>query len=323
MKTSHLNALRAFEAVLRLGNFRAAADALNVTPAAVGQQIRGLEEFIGRPLFLRSPSGVRPTEEAELLSPKLTLAIRSLSDVMSELTESGRANRVAVSATTSLTENWLSPAIPEFFQVSGEVDLRLNSGPQPVSLMDGSFDFAVRYGPTPSEEFDWIPLFPDLMGPMCTADFARRYDLKPGVGRLAGVLVDFDFSLKDIDPEWLDWPQWCAHFEVEMPERPVRTSVGQPSFGLGMARSGIALVMASVVTNLPALSEGLVILPFGPDRLLRGSNMYRLVWAKERQLSKVQRGFRDWVEERAQRHRKEIASFLGQESLTEIGPATR
>ena len=64
MKTSHLNALRALEAALRTGSFRSAADDLGVTTAAVGQQIRGLEEYVGRQLFIRKPSGAVPTEAA-------------------------------------------------------------------------------------------------------------------------------------------------------------------------------------------------------------------------------------------------------------------
>ena len=72
MKLSHLNALRAFEAVLRTGSFRAAADELGVTTAAVGQQIRGLEAFIGRSLFSRTSAGAHPTDDATRLKARLT-----------------------------------------------------------------------------------------------------------------------------------------------------------------------------------------------------------------------------------------------------------
>ena len=48
MRVTHLNGLRALEATLRGGSFRAAADELGVTTAAIGHQIRGLEHFLGR-----------------------------------------------------------------------------------------------------------------------------------------------------------------------------------------------------------------------------------------------------------------------------------
>jgi len=321
MQTSHLNGLRALEAVLRLGNFRAAAGALGVTPAAVGQQVRGLEDYIGRPLFRRLPAGVEPTAEAALLAPRLTLAFRGLSEALTELKGAPGglgARRLAVSATNALTEGWLSPALPEFFQRCGEVDMQLSTGPAPVNLLDGSFDFALRYGPQPSAAHEYLPLFPDLIGPMCTADFARRYGLHPGAGRLAGVLVDVENHTDD--PEWLDWPEWCARFGVAMPERPLRPGFAQFDNGLRMARAGIGLVIGSVTACLPALREGALVLPFGPERLVRGGYLFRLVWAKDRRLSPVQRAFRDWIEARAATHRAEIAAFLGPGGARLVAP---
>lgn len=70
----HLNALRAFEASARHQSFSAAAAELHVTPAAVGQLVRTLEDWLGTPLFLRNASGkVRlvATEAAEQALPDI------------------------------------------------------------------------------------------------------------------------------------------------------------------------------------------------------------------------------------------------------------
>lgn len=56
----HLNALRAFEASARHQSFSLAAEELNVTPAAVGQLVRSLEEVVGFPLFIEVITGVPP-----------------------------------------------------------------------------------------------------------------------------------------------------------------------------------------------------------------------------------------------------------------------
>ena len=55
MKLSHLNGLRALEAALRTGTFSAAADELGVTVAAIGQQLRGLEDYLGLRLLIGCP----------------------------------------------------------------------------------------------------------------------------------------------------------------------------------------------------------------------------------------------------------------------------
>lgn len=82
MRTSHLSALRALEAALRTGSFRMAADDLGVTTAAVGQQIRLLEEYVGCKLFVRKPSGALPTKAAIGVATELTAGFGSISTVL-------------------------------------------------------------------------------------------------------------------------------------------------------------------------------------------------------------------------------------------------
>ncbi|WP_410482400.1 LysR family transcriptional regulator [Ovoidimarina sediminis] len=62
MRLTHLNALRALEASLRHKSFTGAAEELGVTPAAVGQRVRSLEEYLGRPLLQRTRTGVIPSD---------------------------------------------------------------------------------------------------------------------------------------------------------------------------------------------------------------------------------------------------------------------
>ena len=76
---------KALEVTLRTGSFRAAADALGVTTAAVGQQIRTLENFLDCKLFLRTNSGAQPTEHALKVEHKLTSSFSTIEDVISLL----------------------------------------------------------------------------------------------------------------------------------------------------------------------------------------------------------------------------------------------
>ncbi len=76
-----LNALKYFEAVARLGSFSGAAHELNVTPAAVGQQVRTLEGWLKRPLFIRTKSGssrLTPTTDALAVLPERHLGFRHI-----------------------------------------------------------------------------------------------------------------------------------------------------------------------------------------------------------------------------------------------------
>lgn len=85
MRTPHLNGMHAFETALRTRNFAAAGRELGVTSAAVGQRIRTLENYLGRKLFERRPTGVVPTDAALRVQDRLTLSVSILSDVVDQL----------------------------------------------------------------------------------------------------------------------------------------------------------------------------------------------------------------------------------------------
>lgn len=86
----HLNALRAFEASARHQSFSAAARELNVTPAAVGQLVRGLEEWLGTPLFVRGSSGrarLAATDAALRALPDIQAGFERLGEGLQRLRE--------------------------------------------------------------------------------------------------------------------------------------------------------------------------------------------------------------------------------------------
>ena len=63
---SHLKSFQALELALRTGSLKAAADALAITPAAVGQRIKALEDYLGIDLVVRARSGLCPTATLSL-----------------------------------------------------------------------------------------------------------------------------------------------------------------------------------------------------------------------------------------------------------------
>ena len=70
--------MRAFEAVARRASFSRAAEELNVTPGAVSQQIRLLEELLGHPLFVRNRRSVALTEAATRMLPDVQAGLEAL-----------------------------------------------------------------------------------------------------------------------------------------------------------------------------------------------------------------------------------------------------
>ncbi|MCR9150199.1 MAG: LysR substrate-binding domain-containing protein [Rhodobacteraceae bacterium] len=308
MKTAHLNALRALEAVLRLGSLRAAADELHVTSAAVGQQVRVLEGALGRKLLDRRPGGAVPTDAARGAAARLTRAFADLSEVLADLSLAEQGNRVAVTMTVAVAEGWLPRELPDFFARAPEVDLRLDSSRATVDLARGEFDFAIRHMGPPGADFAAITLFPSFMAPVCTPDFARRYRLTPETRSLGGVPLNH-VPVRTSDPDWVDWPGWCARFGLA-PDDGQAQQVSAGFGGLRFAQAGLGLTLSALVDSFDALRRGDLVLPFGPDRVLTSAYSYRLIWLKDRRLSPLQRLFRDWIAGRGKAQADAIEGWL-------------
>src|SRR5262249_40546721 len=75
---SHLKSLQAIELALRLGSLTKAADALSITPAAAGQRIKSLEDYLGLELIVRGRSGLKPTPALSGALNHLRAAFREL-----------------------------------------------------------------------------------------------------------------------------------------------------------------------------------------------------------------------------------------------------
>ena len=96
-----LNALRAFEAAARHLSFTRAAEELNVTPGAISQQIRQLEEFAGAPLFRRTGRQVLLTDAGQAALPLLTSAFEMMAEAVHHMRAPARRDRLMISSAPS------------------------------------------------------------------------------------------------------------------------------------------------------------------------------------------------------------------------------
>lgn len=145
----HLNALRAFEASARHESFSAAAAELNVTPAAVGQLVRSLENWLGTPLFLRGNGGrarLVLTETAERALPDIRAGFDRLALGMARLREGSTSGVLTVTVSPAFAAKWLLPRIDGFQAAWPDMDVRLDTSLKPVDFVAQRVDVGVRYG---------------------------------------------------------------------------------------------------------------------------------------------------------------------------------
>ncbi|MDC0663685.1 LysR substrate-binding domain-containing protein [Marinobacter sp. SS21] len=139
--------LPAFEAAARLSSFKLAAEELNVTPSAISQQIKGLEQLLGHPLFVRHPRAVELTRVGLRYFELASEIIRRYRDGHRAISNDLRTPTLRVSAMTLVAYDLLIPALPRFNIAHPNIDLRIETSELPVELGTERDDIAVRVGP--------------------------------------------------------------------------------------------------------------------------------------------------------------------------------
>jgi LysR family glycine cleavage system transcriptional activator len=164
-----LSTFRTFEAAARHLSFKLAAEELHVTPAAVSQQIKALESYLGVSLFLRRPNVLRLTDDGRAMYPRIRDGLDSFAAGV-EATQHRRAIALNVTAPPSFAARWLVPRLARFAAAHPEVALRISSNRDNI---DGPYS-----QPAPSR---------DLIDPRSeTSDVEIRY----GTGHYPGYYVE-------------------------------------------------------------------------------------------------------------------------------------
>ncbi len=141
-----LNALRAFEATARHLSFKEASHELFVTPGAVSQQVKALEEELGTPLFRRFSRKIELTEAGQHLLPHVQQAFKGISEAASHLMERHQAGTLKVSLPPAFAIKWAAPRITGFQQQYPDIDVHLHASAKLVDFSKQDFDLAIRWG---------------------------------------------------------------------------------------------------------------------------------------------------------------------------------
>lgn len=140
-----LNALKAFAAVAETKSYSGAGAALNVSHAAVSQQVKALEARLGVALVARNGRGIALTEEGSALARDLQAGFTAIRRGVEALTGLHATRPVQVTMSPAFAVMWLMPRIVDFQSRHPDITLMLNPTSQVVELKPGGMDLAIRY----------------------------------------------------------------------------------------------------------------------------------------------------------------------------------
>ena len=153
MKRTHLplNGLRVLDAAARHLSFTRAADELAVTPAAVGQQIRALEDLLGVVLFRRTPKGLELTGEAMAGLDPLREGFLRFEEAVQAI-QAGQSSHVyTIAVPRDFLGLWLAPRLASFRRDNPQVRFALVAGDAELDFTQANLDLAIRFGEGPGE----------------------------------------------------------------------------------------------------------------------------------------------------------------------------
>ncbi|GAB5345363.1 LysR substrate-binding domain-containing protein [Pseudomonas fluorescens] len=146
MKLPPLAALRAFEAVARLGKVNLAAIELHVTHSAVSHQIRSLEEYLDIALVARSGRSLVLTDEGRVYAYQIRQALGEIAGVTDKLVAKNKHPQLTLSVLPSYAMHWLLPRLHDFISAQPGLRLKLESSMELASFEQGLIDCAIRFG---------------------------------------------------------------------------------------------------------------------------------------------------------------------------------
>jgi LysR family glycine cleavage system transcriptional activator len=284
-----LNALRAFEVTGRHGSFTRAAEELNVTPAAVSQQVRLLEAILGRPLFERLPKQLRLTSEGAALLPGLQDGFRRIGEAVNAAFSQDQEHRLQVSVAPAFAAKWLLPRLGTFQATHPEIELAIDASMHLVDLAQGEADVAIRYGSGDYPGLVAERLLNEEVVTVCSpallATLRRPTDL-------AHHLLLHDVS-PDRDESCPSWEMWLRAAGVTSVDARRGLSFNQSSLLLEAAILGRGVALAKAAIAKGDLDTGRLVRPFGLS--VPVGFAYYLVFARERAGEAKIARFRSWL----------------------------
>lgn len=243
-----LSGLTAFEAAVRLGNFRRAAEELSVTHSAVSHRVRQLEERLGVPLFERQGNRLSVTETGRQYFEAAETALGALREANEEINV-GERRLVRIAVMPMLGIAWLAPRMSQFGMENPRLRFEVHTIRATDTLGSIEFDLIIHYGPAPQEGGSKAQVFSDRLYAVGAPDFVRRH----GPFR---TLDDF-LKVPLVRYSLLTWPTWF-----------------RSAFGEAVEPQGC--YFDDAMTVLEAVSHGLgltVITRVASDALLRSGKL--------------------------------------------------
>ncbi|MDP2262148.1 MAG: LysR substrate-binding domain-containing protein [Hydrogenophaga sp.] len=319
--------LRAFEAVSRHLNFRAAAEELSLTQSAVSRQIQALEDEVGAALFLRHTRAVELTSAGSQLLRAAGSALERIDAAVRQIRQSAGRKSVSITTWASFASMWLIPRLEAFQREHPDIDIRIDASDVAVDLATADVDLALRYAVPQAVAPGALRLFGEQLTPVASPWLLKDRLLAQMADLAHFSLIEAGDAHRTRHLEWLTWQRWldefgAVHDASAAPAGRLRTTARTPAVRKALspqrwlyfnyahqivqaAISGQGVALARLPLVADSLASGALVEPL-PQYRLNSPLVYWLLVAPRSALRPEVKAFCSWLMQQAAETRQAI-----------------
>jgi LysR family glycine cleavage system transcriptional activator len=294
-KLPSLKALRSFEATARHLSFTEAADELHVTPAAIGHQVRALEDYFGQKLLIRSTRKVELTDVARWALPIVSQSFDLLAEASERLMAPIIGPALNLTVEPGFAARWLVQHLEGFQQLYPGRDVRLSAGYDLVDFGEHRFDMGIRFGDGRYPGLKVHRMGLEEVFPVCSPTLMEgpKTIREPNDLRQHTLLHE-DWVMPN-EQVWPSWKMWLKATSADHVDPNPGPHFSNSALAIQAAVGGQGVALSSTAMVADDMAAGRLVRPFGEQFKTQLETAYFLVYLPEVQHEPKIVAFRDWL----------------------------
>ena len=310
--------LRAFEAVARHLNFRAASEELALTQSAVSRQIQALEQDVGVALFLRHTRAVEMTTAGAQFLRAVLPSLERIDSAVRIIRQSAGRKSVAISTWASFASMWLIPRLEMFQRAHPDIDIRIDATDAMVDMDTTDVDLALRYSARAAVASHAVRLFGEQLTPVASPWLMKSGTrIKKPVDLAQYALIEASDAHRTQHTEWLTWQRWFEAQKLKnlAPKRWLYFNYAHQIAQAALTGQGIALARMPLVAD--SLASGDLVEPL-PNMRINSPLAYWLIVGPRNAARPEVAAFCEWLKAQALLTREAIGDVPDADTVDNI-----
>ncbi|AUH34230.1 LysR substrate-binding domain-containing protein [Paracoccus tegillarcae] len=259
-------AIAVFYHVARHNSIVQAANELNVTPSAVSQQIKALEEQIGTTLVARDGRSIRLTEAGERYFELISDKVEGVMQATELMRGTRQTANMVIRTTPTISTKWLLPRLGRFLELMPDTNIRIDGSNEPVDFNRDNVDLEIRHGLGGWPGLYTEPLTEERFLPVCSPQLAA-----PGALTPAEVLdLPIIRSLK----AQIQWRAWAEAMRLAPPANNTALSFDRSHMAIDAAALGLGVALESELMMEEELRSGRLVMPVAQTPMLQTATQW-------------------------------------------------